>query len=225
MKKKGTQSRRVAEAYFGPHFDARRTKESHGDPSVLLENHVSASMPAGSTYFDALTLIARSSGKPIPVKFLSEKLKKLKIPRGGTYFGEIANDIEAIVVNNPPLRWWLTEQGLVVDEVPSELDSLSAFDRLVGPLSVQLAQNIILPESAVCLISQKLDAEGFKLKDHLQPKEWEAVVAHNLKRTGRQIGSFESAVMNSRFVRLVRRSIYRARDRYSKALRLDSQLS
>ena len=111
-----------------------------------------------------------------------------------------------------------------MDEVTPALDSLSSFDRLVGPLSVQLVKNGILPEDAVYLISQKLDAEGFKLKEHLQPKEWKSVVAHNPRRTGMQVESFASAMKNPRFVRHVRRSIYRARDRYKTVL-LDSQLS
>jgi hypothetical protein len=225
MRKKSTQRRRIEEAYFGLHFDARRTNEAHGDTSVLLGNSVSLSVPSGSSHFDVLTLIAQKSTKPIPVRFLSEKLKELKPPRGRNCFGDTARGIEAIVSNYGSLRWWLTEQGLVVDEVLSELDSLSSFDRLVGPLSVQGVQNGILREEAVCLISEKLDEEGFKLKEHLQPKEWGAIVAHNRKRTGRQVESFAAAVKDPRFVRHVRRSIYRARDRYNKAVRLDSQLS
>jgi len=78
MKKKRTPSRSAKELYFGPCFDSRRTKESRGDPSVLLSNFVAVSVSAGSTHFDALTLIAQKSVKPIPVSFLSEELKKLK---------------------------------------------------------------------------------------------------------------------------------------------------
>jgi hypothetical protein len=222
MRKKGTPSRRREDGYFGPCFDARRTKEARGDSSVFLNNRVSISASLGSTHFDVLTSITRKSEKPIRVSFLSEELKTLKLLRGGTWFGELANEIEAIVSNYPSLRWWMTEQGLVVDKAPPALDSLSSFDRLVGPLSVQLVQDGILPEDAVCLISQKLDAEGFKLKEYLQPKERKDIVAYNLKRTGIQVGSFASAAKNPRFVRHVRRSIYRARDRYNKALLLDS---
>ena len=225
MGKKRTQSRRDEGPYFGSRFDARRTKESHGDLSVLLNNHVNVSMPSDSTHFDVLTSIALESAKPIPVSSLPEGLKKTKLPRGWTGFEDAAHLIDAIVSNYPSLRWWLTEQGLVVDEVASKLDSLSSFDQLVGPLSVQLMQDRILPKVAVCLIAQKLDTEGFKLKEHLQPKEWEAVVTHNRKRTVRLVGSFTSAVKNPRFIRPVRRSIYRARDRYNKALRLDFQIS
>jgi hypothetical protein len=121
MKKKGTKSRRVDEAYFGASFDARRAKEEDGDTSALLQNRVSLSVPAGSTHFDFLTLIAQKSVKPILVRSLSEELKKLKPPRGGTFFGEIAVEIDAIVNNYPTLRWWMTEQGLVVDTVSPEL--------------------------------------------------------------------------------------------------------
>jgi hypothetical protein len=73
---------------------------------------------------------------------------------------------------------------------------------------------------AIHSIAEKLDAEGVKLKEHLQPQEWDAVVDNNRKRTGNPIKSFSAAAKSPRLVPLVRRSIYRARDRYKKALSL-----
>jgi hypothetical protein len=97
MGKKRTQNRRDEGAYFGPQFDARRTNVSHGDLSVLLNNHVSVSVPSDSTHFDVLTSIALESAKPIQVSSLPEELKKTKLPRGWTSTIDTAHNIEAIV--------------------------------------------------------------------------------------------------------------------------------
>lgn len=113
-------------------------------------------------------------------------------------------------------------EGLVVDEVPPYLDTLSDFDRIVGPLSFQLQRNGRLSRDAILSIASELDAEGFRLGDQLQPKEWAEVVRSNLKRTGNLIKTFSSAAKHPIFARAVRRSIYRARDRYKEALRLES---
>ena len=210
--------RKLRKHYFGPQFDERRTDEAHGDTAALLGNFVSLAVKAGSTHFEHLMAIGRS----FPVKYLSPKLKEPQFLRGKTYFGDLIDEINKILLNHPELRWWMTSDGLVVDEVPSELDSLSHFDRIVGPLSIQLLQNGRLSQDAIHSIAIALDAEKFTLKEHLQPQEWDDVVDNNRKRTGNPIKSFSSAAKNPRFVQPVRRSIYRARDRYKKALSLQS---
>ena len=89
MENKRTQNRGVEGAYFGPQFDARRTKESHGDLSALLNNLVSVSVPLGSTHFDVITSIAMGSVKPIQVRYLSEELKKKQSNREAGLASEI----------------------------------------------------------------------------------------------------------------------------------------
>lgn len=123
--------------YYGRHFDARRTKDTHGDMGVLYGNFVNLSMPAGSTHFDHLMEIGRSSDRPFPIKFLSEKLKELEFVRGCVYFGRLGNQIQKILLNYPYLRWWIEEDGLVVDEARSELGPLSDFDRIAGLLVIE----------------------------------------------------------------------------------------
>jgi hypothetical protein len=112
--------------------------------------------------------------------------------------------------------------GLIVDEVPPDLDSLSHFDRTVGPMSVQLPKKGRLSQDSIMSIAQKLDDEGFQLKEHLQPQEWNKIVNNNLKRMGNLINTFSLAANNSTLRRAVRRSIYRARDRYKKVLNSQS---
>jgi hypothetical protein len=220
-KKKSRRPKRN-EHQFGSQFDERRTKEGRGDPSVVRENLVSVSCAAGSSHFDHLLALGRSAKPPLTIKYLNPNLKEPQFTRGRGYFGYLPQMIEQIMLNHPELRWWLTSEGLVVDEVPPDLDSLSPFDRLVGPLSIQLPPNGRLSLDTVILIAQELDAKGFKLQAHLQPEEWKNIVSHNQKHTGKPLQSFSLAANNPRYVKFVRRSIYRARDRYKKALHLES---
>lgn len=223
MPKNGKRRPKSERPHWGPQFDVLRSKESKGDLFILFENHVNTAVPSGSSELDVLVAIASKSIEPFQIKFLSERLRVVEYARGRTVSGQTIQEIEKILSNHPELRWWMTEDGLVVDEVAPALDSLSRFDRIVGPLSVQLAVDGALSKEAVYSIAQQLDGNGFKLKEHLQPKEWEAVVEHNRKRNGK-IESFSSAAKNFSLVRYVRRSIYYARDRYNKALRLASQV-
>jgi len=199
------------------HFDMRRTRIEHGESELLRRNLVNLKFPAGCTHFEILSAIAHSGEKPLGVNFLSEELKVVKYPRGRTVFGPVAREIDIIVSNYPSLRWWMTRDGLVVDKVGSELDKLPHFVRLIGELSCEHVRDGRLSREALLVIAQRLDEEGFKLKEHLQPKEWEGIVALNRKRTGTKIDSFALAVKQPHLARGVRRLIYRARDRYHKA--------
>ena|ERR1039458_6830059 len=125
---------RIPQEYYGPHFDALRTKDARGDMSLLWGNRVSLTMPAESSHFDHLEEISCSSQRPFPIKFLSDDLKELKFPRGRTYVGTTIDAIGTILLNYPNLRWWLEADGLVVDKARPDLGSLSDFDRIAGPL-------------------------------------------------------------------------------------------
>lgn len=108
---------RIQPEYYGPHFDARRTKDARCDMGQLHGNRVSLSMPAGLTHFDHLEAMVRSSQPPFPIKFLSDDLKELKFPRGRPYFATTIEGIRTILLNYPHLRWWLEMDGLVVDKL------------------------------------------------------------------------------------------------------------
>jgi hypothetical protein len=205
--------------YYGQHFDARRTKDAHGDMGVLHGNFVNLSMPVNSTHFDHLMEIGRSSNTPFPIKFLSDKLKELRYPRGRPYFGKTVDVIRGILLNYPYLRWWMEEDGLVVDEVSAELGPLSDFDRIAGALVVERLKNGKLSTTSLESIASKLDAEGFQLKRDLQPAQWKPISEYNQKHSRTPIKSFCAVVRRPQFVRILRRRLYVARDRYKKALR------
>ncbi len=205
--------------YYGPHFDAQRTKDARGDLGVLRYNHVNKSVPAGSTHIDALELICSICTRPILVKRLSEKLTEYRYIRGATYFGEIGDIIADIVGNYPLLRWWLERDGLVVEEARSELGPLRHFDRLAGSLYLKHECDGKLPSAALDLIVKALDEESFKLKDHLQPAQWELISTFNQRNSRSPVKTFTEAVARPQFERMVRRRLYLARDRYKKALR------
>lgn len=212
--------RRRKQHPFGTQFDEKRTKEGRGDIKVFLDNYTNTHIEAESTHYDHLLAIARDSDKPFPIKYLNPKLKETAFPRGKTYFGFVFDQIEKVLINYPELRWWMEADGLFVDDAPPELESLSHFDRIVGPLSVQLLQNGRLSRDAVNSIAQTIDANGFTLKERLQPKEWEEVVAHNRRRTGNKIVTFTKAANSPALHELVCHTIYRARKNYKKAFRL-----
>ena len=85
--------------YFGQQFDERRSKEAHGDTGVLLENFVSLTVKAGLTHFDHLMAIGRFSAKPFRIKYLHPKLKETQSSRGVTYFNQLVDVMEGILVN------------------------------------------------------------------------------------------------------------------------------
>ena len=205
--------------YYGRHFDVRRTNDTHGDMRVLQGNFVNLSMPAGSTHFDSLIEFCRSSVKPFPVKFLSEKLKEPQFIRGRVYSGKLGEQIQGILLNYPYLRWWMEKDGLVVDEARSEIGPLSDFDRIAGPLVLEHMKGDKLSASALVSIAAKLDAERFQLKQNLQPAQWKPISDYNQKYSKLAIKTFGDAVGRPQFVRSVRRRLYLARDRYKKALR------
>jgi hypothetical protein len=205
--------------YYGQQFDKRRTQQAHGDARVLLENHVNLTMPAGLTHFDHLMAIGRSCDKPFPIKYLSEKLKALQFSMGKTYFGNPVDLIQQILLNYSYLRWWMEESGLVVSEVSSELGPLSDFDRVAGSLFLEHSKNGTLSLQSLAWIADKLDAEGFQLKQHLQPAQLQPITKYNQKYSREPIRTFSAAVRRPHLVRSVRRRLYVARARYKKALR------
>lgn len=205
--------------YSWPHFDARRTKDGHGDLGVLLENIISLTVSAGSNDFDALMQIGSSSEKSIPIKSLTDRLKGEEYIRGRVFFGRPGDEIQKILDDYPLLRWWMEKDGLVVDEARTELGPLSDFDRVAGGLVREHWIEGKLSESSLILIAEKLDAEGLLLKENLQPAQWKPIADFNQKNSKSAIKTFAVAVKRPQFARSVRRRLYLARERYNKALR------
>ena len=176
-------------------FDSDRTRKANGDKSLLSFNLVNCTILSGLTDFAALTAIAQSAQRPIPVKFLTERLRQVALPRGRTFFGDACEAIDGLVRKYPRLRWWMAADGLVVDEVPPELESLSEFERIVGSM---LSEQRRISKGTLQAVAQKLDSDGVKLIEQLQPKESDAIAAENRKRKARAIHNFSTAVAKSK---------------------------
>jgi hypothetical protein len=200
-------------------FDALRTSGARGDVDVLRVNPVNLSVPASSSHFDHIIEISRSASTPFPIKSLSEKLNAHRSPRGRGYFGHVGDIIEQLMTNYPTLRWWIEADGLVVDEISSELGPLSAFDLHAGSMAVEHIKNGRLDKDSLLIIAEQLDARGFLLKENLQPAQWRPIAEYNQKHSRTPIRTFAKAVNNPKFSRGVRRRLYVARDRYKMAHR------
>jgi hypothetical protein len=114
----------------------------------------------------------------------------------------------------------MTSDGLVVDEVPPELESLSEFERIVGSM---LSEQRRISKETLQEVAQKLDSDGVGLIEQLQPKERDAIAAEKRKREARAIHNFSTAIANPIAKRVIRRAIYRAREKYGEAIALSSK--
>jgi len=204
---------------YWPHFDVQRTKAAGGDANCLVQNHVSVSMPAGSTHWDHVYAIAKTAYQPFKVKFVAERLKESQFVRGRACFGNAGNEIQNIVMNYPTLRWWMEADGLVIDEPAAEVGPLKDFDRFAGELVAATWAEGHLAEQDFIAIAKQLDEKGFVLKACLQPAQWKLIAEHNQKYARGAIKTFEAAAIHPRFSRAIRRRLYLARDRYLNAQR------
>jgi len=218
--KKARRRQSKQHRFLGFRFDFKRSRDGLGDLDLLSYNVLNRSVQSGTSMMDALMEALSLADRPIPVKFISEKLREPILLRGRVFFGDAWKEIDDVVQNYQRMRWWITVQGLVIDEIPPELDSLSEFERIVGPL---VSGHFTISVEMLRAIADKLDSAGFKLKDHLQPVERKAIAAEHQKHHSTTIHNFASAVSNPRFVRMVRRAIYRAREKYEKALAASSE--
>ena len=106
------------------------------------------------------------------------------------------------------------------------MGGLKPFDGFAGPLVLavwddKLPQaNTKISKSALADIAAKLDHSGLLLKDSLHPAQWEKLAEQNKKSKKKPTPSFNAAINDPRFVQMVRRRLYRARDSYYAALKV-----
>ncbi|HZT34783.1 MAG TPA: hypothetical protein VFA15_02605 [Nitrososphaera sp.] len=74
-----------------------------------------------------------------------------------------------------------------------------------------------LSKAALLDIAEAVDEKGFTLKEELQPSQPRIVAAHNQECTHKPIKTFHAAAGHLPFVRLIRRRLYVARDKYEKS--------
>jgi hypothetical protein len=199
-------------------FDAERTQERGGDPSLATDNHVSWSIKAGSDDHAKLLEIAAAAERPFAVVSMPPFiLERTTSPRGSTVFDCAGTAIDKIVRQYPGLRWWMSKEGLVVADVPPVSKPLSGFDLLAGSLMAEHRVGGRLSQDALRRIAVALDTAGFSLKDYLQPAQWGPIAEFNQKHSKAAIKTFTKAIEKPRIVCYIRRRLYVARDRYLEA--------
>jgi len=98
-------------------FDHRRTRKNGGSAAILLHNHVSLSMPRGSSHREQVEQIARAATQPFPIVSIAKSLDEFKSIRGRTFSRDAGCEIDLIVGNYPSMRWWMGKGGLVIEVI------------------------------------------------------------------------------------------------------------
>jgi hypothetical protein len=207
------------------HFSVERAEQTSAAAAWLVGQFVNASMPAPATHYDLIQFICASSlPRAIPVVSLCQDLRSVSIVRGVVYSKMPGDLIDDVVRAHPGVSWWVTKDGLHVEELPAvnEVSELSTFDQIAGPLVVaawkksEVKKNTSLAPAALGEIAIQLDAAGLALKDALQPSQWKKLISHNQKSGRAAIKTFEKLV-GSMFSYMLRRRLYTARDNYIRA--------
>jgi hypothetical protein len=195
-------------------FDNVRTEETGGSLKLLEGKIVSLTIPAGKTHRDELEAIARQL--LLEIESLDERLSETQFVRGKTVFRLACNEIDDIAVNYNNMLWWISKDGLNMANVQPAAAKISRFDDFAGKLYVDGSNDGKLSKTLLMSIAKALDGAGFDLKV-LQPAQRKPLSEYNRKYAKRAIKTFERACCNPKFAGWIRRRLYVARERYTKA--------
>jgi hypothetical protein len=195
-------------------FDPVRTKETGGSVKFLEDTFLSLTIPVGWTHREVVEAIAKQSQHQIVS--LDEKLSETELLRGKAVFRSAAAEIDNIAANYDHMYWWISKDGLNMASILPAAAQLSRFDEVAGKLYVDGSTDGKLLGKPLMAIARALDAAGFSLKE-LQPAQWAVISQHNQKQARQAVKSFEQACRHPRLVRSIRKRLYVARNRYSKA--------
>lgn len=189
---------------------------------LAFNNFISVTVLKGASHRKIIEEIARCAQKPFTVGELSPVLDDRGTIRGKVCFNHVWKVIDDLAQNWEGMRWWMTQKGLSVQTfTPRELairirlTELTPLEAMAGKLFVDRTVNGRVSTKDVAEIAKILDQNKLSLKDSLTREEWQLIVARNQKFSRRPIRSFEQAFRE--YPRIVRRVLYRARDRYSTA--------
>jgi hypothetical protein len=107
---------------------------------------------------------------------------------------------------------------LYFPENAPNFEKLSEFDRKAGELVTSHWQSRGLSNIDLLVIAKELDAQGFGLRENLQPAQWKHVARHNQQRSRSPLKTFEAVAADRRLVRQIRLRLCLARARYQSAL-------
>lgn len=121
-------------------------------------------------------------------------------------------------------REYLESHSTVTDSGKrSTKTSLDAFDQLAGKLfyeELEKSARLPIPTNALLCIADALDAQGYKLLDHLEPKGRAALVEYNQKHSLKAIKIWRTAAqtLNAPVKGAVRHRLARAAEKYRRNL-------
>jgi hypothetical protein len=200
-----------------------RSTNNRETRDLFVRSFVSISVPASATFRQTVTQIANGANRPVAIESLPDELDAIKLPRSRSYSGFLGDYLDRIAENFPNMRWWISERGLNM-AIVSPNETLSIFDRLAGALCVKYWKNGRLPKMELKVIARELDAKahemGGSFLDTFEPAPRARIKEYNQKHARAAIRTFDQAIAHSIFVRLVRRRLYRARDKFTKAPRV-----
>jgi hypothetical protein len=181
---------------------------------ILHDNLVGPGVPPHTSYRVQIERIAAAATPSIPIVRLSVELdQKGAAPRGNTFFGNAAKEIDRIASNCDGMRWWITEEGLV-----EPTSNLSDFDATAGSLMATHFKNGRLNSEALEAIAKELDARQFSLLDALRSSDRKKVADYNQHHPQKALKTFQQAIGHRPDgPRGVRRALYVARDRYRRS--------
>lgn len=218
-------------------FNSHRSSRSNGAKlfrDQILNNIVSHSVPSGWTHRTLIEEIAADASVPIDIEFLDEKLSRFEdidgpkafgAPRGRVVFGFVGNILDKIIFHNhDDLEWWISDKGLNVGLPESQL---SDFDRTAGGLMIaaRARHDGYLPQIEYEQIADKFDEAGFKLLETITGQARSDLAEWNQKNPRSAIKTFAAAIRKRRLKgleglkRAVKKSLYQAADRFSRARR------
>jgi hypothetical protein len=219
MVKKKKRAALADSSPFWGRFVASRSARGEAAFQLLVGNLVSLSIPGQTTPREQIIQIANRATNPIAVESLSDELSAIKPIRGCTYFDSFGNIVDRLAENFPNMRWWISEKGLNMANLPPE-ETLNYFDSFAGELCVKHWKDR-LSRGALMIIATELDTKALEMKwaflDSFEPAARKKIVDYNQKHSRSAIKTFERAAADPRFSRLVRRRLYRARERFLKA--------
>jgi hypothetical protein len=196
-------------------FDSIRTKETCGDRALLL-NIVSLAIHGPCTDREVVEAIAGQSSRPVPIHSLPDVLSETRLVRGKSMFGLVGDEIDKVAINFEVMHWWISKEGLNMAIVSPKAAKLSRFDEFAGKLCVDRSKDGKLSKELLVAIAKEVDVAGFTLKEQLQPAQWRPIAEYNQTKSRQAIKTFEQACQPL-FARSVRRRLYVARERYTKA--------
>ena len=202
---------------FWNRFDSVRTKETRGAHKLVLNNHLSLTVPAPCTHRDVVEKITSQSQEPIAIQSLADVLSQTELERGKVIFGFAGDKIDQIAANYEGMHWWVSEEGLNMAIVSPAVAKLTRFDKFAGKLYIDQSKDGKLSKMVLMVIAEKLDVAKFTLKEELQPAQWNLIAGYNQRNPRQPINTFEKACIHRLFSRSVRRRLYVARERYIKA--------